>query len=161
MATNGVKREDQINGESKKNGFFDSVQAPPEWLTESYMENALREYEKDDDLKVSVVYKSCCEIRSNPLSCVQITRYAIATCTKPGDNFVGVIFRATISFTTRGSARDESFIVKIEPFLEGFKKDAMASQPFFQTEGRMYTELLPVMQELLKNSGDPEMIAPG
>lgn len=52
MASNGVKTEDQ-NGDSKKMGFFDSVLAPPEWLTEGYMENALREYEKDDDLKVS------------------------------------------------------------------------------------------------------------
>lgn len=74
---------------------------------------------------------------------------------------MGVIFRAQVSYTTHGEERNESFIVKIEPFLEGFKKDLMANQPFFRTEGRMYTEILPVMQELLKNSGDPEIIAPG
>lgn len=45
--------------------------------------------------------------------------------------------------------------------MEGFKKDIMANQPFFNTEGRMYTEMLPLMQDLLKNSGDPEIIAPG
>lgn len=81
-------------------------------------------------------------------------------CTKPGDNFVGVIFRATISYATRETTKEETFIVKIEPFMEGFKKDLMANQPFFTTEGRMYTEILPVFQELLKNSGDTDIIAP-
>lgn len=74
---------------------------------------------------------------------------------------MGVIFRAAVAYTTQGSEKKESLIIKIEPFLEGFKKDVMANQPFFTTEGRMYTEMLPVMQDLLRNSGDPEIIAPG
>lgn len=36
----------------------------------------------------------------------------------------------------------------------------MANTPLFKTEGRMYTEVLPIMQELLKNIKDPEIIAP-
>lgn len=92
----------------------------------------------------------------------QISEYSTNNFTQPGDNFVGVIFRATITFST-GDAKvtKRSFIVKIEPFMEGFKKDLMGDQPFFKTEGRMYCEVLPMMQELLKNSGDSEIIAPG
>lgn len=94
-------------------------------------------------------------------SIAQINEYSIAPCTKPGDNFVGVIFRAKINYTTKGATKSESFIVKIEPFLEGFKKDLMADQPFFNTEGRMYTKMLPIMQSLLANCGDDAVIAPG
>lgn len=90
-----------------------------------------------------------------------MTNYTTSTCTKPGDNFVGVIFRSAVSYTTHGLEKKDSLIFKIEPFMEGFKKDIMANQPFFNTEGRMYTEMLPLMQDLLKNSGDPEIIAPG
>lgn len=46
-----IGTEPQTNGQ-KKMGFFDSVLAPPEWLNQSYVENVLRTYEKDDDLKV-------------------------------------------------------------------------------------------------------------
>lgn len=73
---------------------------------------------------------------------------------------MGVIFRATVTYNTHDEDRNESFIVKVEPFLEGYKKDIMANQPFFGTEGRMYKEVLPVMQEMLKNIGDDEIIAP-
>lgn len=90
----------------------------------------------------------------------QITKYTIAPCTKPGDNFVGVIFRAHVTYNSKDQEQHESFIVKVEPFLEGYKKDVMANQPFFRTEGRMYMEVLPVMQKLLHNIGDPEIIAP-
>lgn len=84
----------------------------------------------------------------------------MGTATKPGDNFVGVIFRAAVAFVSRGEEKRESFILKIEPFLEGMKKEMMANQPFFETEFRMYSQVLPVMQDLLKNAGDPEIIAP-
>lgn len=90
----------------------------------------------------------------------QVTSCSIGTATKPGDNFVGVIFRAAVTFVTRGAEKKDSLILKIEPFLEGMKKEMMANQPFFDTEYRMYSQVLPAMQDLLKNSGDPEIIAP-
>lgn len=82
-------------------------------------------------------------------------------CTKPGDNFIGVIFRLVVAFESRGVVKSESFIIKIEAFLDGTKKEMVANRPYFETEGGMYLEVLPVMQELLKNIGDTEILAPG
>lgn len=56
--------------------------------------------------------------------------------------------------------KSDSFIYKIEAFLDGAKKDFGAGGTFFATEGKMYLEVLPAMQELLKNIGDPEILAP-
>lgn len=71
------------------------------------------------------------------------------------------MFRASVSYTIRGEQRDESVIVKIKPFLDGMKKDMVEKTSFFQTEGRVYTDILPVMQDMLKNIKDPEILAPG
>lgn len=45
--------------------------------------------------------------------------------------------------------------------MEGSKKDMTKDRPYFNTEGRMYLEVLPVMQELLNNIGDKEVLVPG
>lgn len=71
------------------------------------------------------------------------------------------MFRAHISYTTRHEDRQESFIVKIKPFLDGFKKEMMENTPLFTTEGRIYVEVLPKMQDLLSNNKDPDTLAPG
>lgn len=52
MAANGNLSGDQPD--IKKMGFFDSVLAPPEWLNHSYVENVLRDHEKDPELTVGV-----------------------------------------------------------------------------------------------------------
>lgn len=74
---------------------------------------------------------------------------------------MGVMFRAHISYNTRERDHQESFIIKIKPFLDGAKKDAMRNTPLFRTEGRMYVEILPRMQVLLDNIKDPEILVPG
>ena len=57
--------------------------------------------------------------------------------------------------------KSESFIIKVEAWAEGSKKDLVARRSYFKVEGRMYMEVLPTMQELLKNVGDKEVLAPG
>lgn len=52
------------------------------------------------------------------------------------------------------------FIVKVEPFVEGFQKQMMGCGDQFETESAMYSKTLPAMQHLLKSIGDPEIIAP-
>lgn len=52
------------------------------------------------------------------------------------------------------------YIVKVEPFVEGFQKEMMGCGSQFETESVMYTKTLPAMQHLLKSIGDPEIIAP-
>lgn len=35
-------------------GYFDTVLSPPDWLTQQYVEDALRKYEGDSLLKVNI-----------------------------------------------------------------------------------------------------------
>lgn len=124
----------------QKSRVFDEIREPPQWLTKDYFESALQEYENDPEL--------------------QITNYKIEPCTKPGDNYVGVIFRAPVTYKTKAMEKSDSFIIKIEAFVDGSKKDMMANKPFFNVEGRFYKEILPTMQKLLQKLGDSEILAP-
>lgn len=42
--------------EVKKSGFLDTVLSPPDWLTQSYVEDALRRNKGDPNLRVTIVY---------------------------------------------------------------------------------------------------------
>lgn len=159
MDKNNNPVEDQP--ESKKMGFFDSVLEPPNWLTEDYVQEALKNFERDPKLKVKLLKSGNILLQYPNGIHLQITKYSLSTCTKPGDNFVGVMFRAHISYNTRNEVRNESFIVKIKPFLDGIKKDMMENTPLFKTEGRIYVEVLPKMQDLLANIKDSDTLAPG
>lgn len=44
--------------DTKKSRFFDDVIDPPGWLTQNYVEGALRTYENDPKLKVSFKFVS-------------------------------------------------------------------------------------------------------
>lgn len=91
----------------------------------------------------------------------QITAFTIVPATKPGENFASIVFRATVSYLSRGKERlNVQYIVKVEPFVEGFQKEAMGCGFQFETESAMYLKTLPAMQHLLKSIGDPEIIAP-
>uniref|UniRef100_A0A1L8DYJ3 Putative ecdysteroid kinase n=1 Tax=Nyssomyia neivai TaxID=330878 RepID=A0A1L8DYJ3_9DIPT len=131
-----------VNGELK-NDLFQTVLNPPDWLNQDYLEKALANYEHDKTLK--------------------ITDCSIVPATKPGDNFASVVFRAHITFTSKkyqAPGEKLSYIIKVKPFLEGMKKDMMGDVPFFETEIKMYTSVLPEMQRLLSQTGDSDIIAP-
>lgn len=90
-----------------------------------------------------------------------MTAFNISPATKPGENFASIVFRATLGYASRGKERlNVSYIVKVEPFVEGFQKEVMGCGNQFETESDMYSKTLPTMQRLLKSIGDTEVIAP-
>ncbi|GAB0088788.1 uncharacterized protein DMENIID0001_032520 [Sergentomyia squamirostris] len=131
----------QENAQSAKIDFFETSNEPPNWLNREFMEKALREYEKDQSLHIFD-----CEI---------------IPATKPGDNFASVVFRANVKYTAATKTESKSIIVKVKPFVDGFKKDLLGMAPLFQTEGSMYMNVLPEMQRLLTQIGDNEIMSPG
>lgn len=95
------------------------------------------------------------------LPSLQITSFSIVPATKPGENFASIVFRATVSYKSRGKDHSNvQYIVKVEPYVDGFQKEMMGCGFQFETETAMYSKTLPAMQHLLKSIGDPEIIAP-
>uniref|UniRef100_A0A1B0C8D6 CHK kinase-like domain-containing protein n=1 Tax=Lutzomyia longipalpis TaxID=7200 RepID=A0A1B0C8D6_LUTLO len=131
-----------VNGEKKemKMDFFEMTTVPPEWLNREYLEKVFREYENDPTLHIFE-----CEI---------------APAAKPGDNFASVVFRAKLKYTSKNKTEAISIIIKVRPFLEGFRKELLGNMPLFETEADMYQKILPEMQRLLSQTGDKDVIAP-
>ncbi|XP_059621224.1 uncharacterized protein LOC132264905 [Phlebotomus argentipes] len=132
----------QVNGDAKemKVDFFKVATDPPEWLNREYLEKAFREYENDKTLHIFE-----CEI---------------VPATKPGDNFASIVFRAHLKYTTKKKTVSVSVIIKVRPFMDGIWKDLLIDMPLFKVEADMYMKILPEMQRLLAQMGDPEIIAP-
>uniref|UniRef100_A0A1L8DZ13 Putative ecdysteroid kinase n=1 Tax=Nyssomyia neivai TaxID=330878 RepID=A0A1L8DZ13_9DIPT len=136
---------EHVNGE-KKNvtevtpDFFHVPTDPPEWLNREYLEKVFREYEHDQTLHIFE-----CEI---------------VPATKPGDNFASIVFRAHLKYTSKKKTESLSVIIKVRPFLEGFRKDLLSSMPLFETEADMYTRIIPEIQRLLIQIDDKDVIAP-
>ncbi|XP_059621219.1 uncharacterized protein LOC132264900 [Phlebotomus argentipes] len=114
---------------------------PPEFLNEQYFENALRKAENDKALK--------------------ITNLQLLPGTKPGDHFASIMFKAIISYTSKGKeVNSRSLIVKTMPIEDGIKMTMLQEMPFFKTEISMYTEILPEMKRIMESIGDYEEMFP-
>lgn len=127
---------------TQKIDVYKSFSAPPEWMSRDYLEKVLRELENDPSMK--------------------LLEYNIASATKPGDNFASIALRlrTTYTFVKEGRQKSKSFIVKVEPYEEGFKKDILSDTVLFETETQIYTKILPEMQQLIKEVDCEEIIAP-
>ncbi|XP_068085297.1 uncharacterized protein [Anabrus simplex] len=98
----------------------------PTWLTEEFLQTALRA--SDDDSFLTIVSSR------------------ISSATGKGDNFLGAVYRA---FVTTSTGEQRSLILKSIPAgtrLEIFIREA----DLFDTEIEMYTKTLPKMYELLE-----------
>lgn len=65
------------------------------------------------------------------------------------------MFRAVLTYKTKSSTNlKKSLIVKTMPFVEGPKKEILGEFNIFEVETRMYKEVIPQFEEVLKNAGD-------
>lgn len=64
------------------------------------------------------------------------------------------------TYSTNGKDITKSFIIKVEHYEEGFKKEMMAEAALFETEILMYTQTIPEMERLIKEVDPNESIAP-
>lgn len=144
--------------------MYKAVTDPPQWLTKAYIEKALKDSEKDPSLKVrSIIHLLCDQLWNNiddKTISYQLSDYRIVAATKPGDNFASVALRLRASYHTKGKDISKSFIIKVEHYEEGFKKEAMADAVLFETEIAMYTKTIPEMQRLIREVDADEIIAP-
>ncbi|KMQ87508.1 hypothetical protein RF55_13191 [Lasius niger] len=106
----------------------------PTWLNLCFMEKTLRKSENDNSIQVIDIF-------SKP-------------ATNKGDNYTSDMVRVTVEYSRDQSGRKitekKSVIVKIEPTLEGIRKDLIVQSRIFNTEMLMMTDTLDKMNKLLE-----------
>ncbi|XP_022218899.2 uncharacterized protein LOC111071718 [Drosophila obscura] len=115
----------------------------PEWLTHDYLEHALRSYYKDEQLKIV-------QLQINP-------------ALGPGENYGGVLTRARIHFTlSKDPAQEQlqNLIVKTAIDDDELSKELMEPYDIFNREMNIYEEVLPKLNDLLKEIDDSEPLFP-
>lgn len=112
----------------------------PKWMDSAFFEKVLKHSENDASLAVS--------------------DSKIVPGTKPGDHFASIIFRAAVSFKSRGKDQDVSLIIKTIPEQEGMKRDILKDGEIFETETIMYQTVVPEMKRLLQSAGDDTEFGP-
>lgn len=112
----------------------------PKWMDNGFFEKVLKHSENDTSLSVS--------------------ESKIVPGTKPGDHFASIIFRAAVSFKSRGKDQDVSLIIKTIPEQEGMKRDILKDGEIFETETIMYQTVIPEMKRLLQSAGDDTEFGP-
>ncbi|XP_029160636.1 uncharacterized protein LOC114932532 [Nylanderia fulva] len=105
----------------------------PTWLNLCFMEKALRKSENDNSIQVIDIF-------SRP-------------ATNKGDNYTSDMIRVTVEYSRDQSGRKvtekKTVIVKIEPYLEGVRRDLIVASGIFNTEMLMMTDTLDKMNKLL------------
>lgn len=147
MVNNDLYNEDELN--------------PPEWLNKEFFEKLLK-CEECDNVKV----KMCCRQSFCTFQYFiyeQVTDLELRPGTLKNDHYASVMFRAKVSYKVDSQPTLEkrnSFILKVEPFADGQKKDLMSEMHTFKTEIRMYTEMLPIIERELRKYGDETILGP-
>ncbi|XP_016980495.1 uncharacterized protein LOC108045623 [Drosophila rhopaloa] len=111
----------------------------PEWLTEEYLQDALRKYYKDQRLRINWV-------KVNP-------------ALGKGENYGGVLTRVKAQFTSSdGTSQLGHYIVKSTFEGNEFAQNTMEPYDIFNREMTIYEQVLPKQKSLLREIGDAEQI---
>lgn len=106
---------------------------PPEWLTQDFVQNALREGFQDKSLSIS--------------------KYSITPATSAGDNYVSQIFRAKITMSS-SRKKNEILSVIIKSLPKGEHMELFVHEcQLFTKESRFLADVMPKMHRLFANVG--------
>lgn len=113
----------------------------PLWLTDSYLEDVLRKYLKDDNIK--------------------ITNVAIKPATSNGENYASVMSRINVEFQQEkfnSKPQELTFIMKYSYESDPFVANIMSGYDIYNTEMKMYEKILPQLADILQEIGDNEQL---
>ncbi|XP_063710076.1 uncharacterized protein LOC134838469 [Culicoides brevitarsis] len=114
---------------------------PPAWLNDDFFQSAVRSFKQDETITVK--------------------NLVLRPGTKPGEHYASIMFRAEVTFDSKSSKNEKiMLILKTMPIEEGAKMDLLKETTAFSTETRMYEEILPEMERILKKIGDETRIGP-
>lgn len=117
----------------------DSDAIRPDWLDETYLENVLRDYEKDNEIKV--------------------VEFTSRSAVPKGGNYVGLLLRVIVTYTRSGENRSRSLVVKTALLSEETAK-VLEGFGVLEKEMLMYTNVLPLYTTLLAAHGDTDQLFP-
>ena len=84
---------------------------------------------------------------------MHVYRFTITRGSKPGDNFIGRVYRAVIEETDESKPKKcLPLIFKASP-LNKFRRQMFSSDQVFVNEVQMYEEVLPTLNEILNKYG--------
>lgn len=116
----------------------------PSWMDEKFFAHALGKFEHDPTVKIN-------SLDFKPATIV-------------GDHFASVMYRVTAEYDIpkyKKSNVKRVMIVKTVPFGTGAKAELFKNgSPVFNTEGRMYSQVIPEMERLLSNVGEQFKFGP-
>lgn len=111
----------------------------PAWLDEPYLENVLRQYEKDDEIKV--------------------IGFTSRSAVPKGANYVGLLLRLQVTYVKQGEKKSRSLILKTALLSEETAK-VLEEFGVLEKEMLMYTNVLPLYTNLLQANGDLDQLFP-
>lgn len=124
---------------SSSNGANGVILDAPKWFTQNYMENCLRKHYKDVDIR--------------------ITRLDVCPALGKGENYGGVLTRATVHFcTSRGAEKVGRYVLKTSYESDEFARKLMEPFDIFNREMTIYENVLPKLKALLAQAGDTEQL---
>ncbi|XP_023305293.2 uncharacterized protein LOC111687109 [Lucilia cuprina] len=114
----------------------------PEWLTKNYIEEVLKVYHKDLTLKIE--------------------KFNIKPAFGKGENYGGFLTKAHVVYNLKNGQeqKENHFICKTSYEDDAFAKEKMKSYDIFNREMILYEEVLPKMNDLLKEIDDMEQLFP-
>lgn len=74
-----------------------------------------------------------------------------------GDHYASIMFRCRVNyrFAQNASPVKRSLIIKTLPMEEGMKREMLMESKLFETEIAMYSEMLPKIEKILADCGEP------
>ncbi|ALC47126.1 maker223 [Drosophila busckii] len=111
----------------------DELEAPA-WINTEFFQNVLAQHLNEPDIEVK--------------------KLTISPASVKGDHYASVMFRTTLEYTTRLGSFSKSLIIKTLPEQEGHKKELLGDSHIFATEIAMYTKILPMFEQILRQAGD-------
>ncbi|XP_053697334.1 uncharacterized protein LOC128744380 isoform X2 [Sabethes cyaneus] len=104
---------------------------PPAWLNDSFLKQIISAARKDPSVSL------CHSCKLHPGS-------------KPGKNYASVLYRTTVHFRSARSHQEQAINLMLKTEKHS---TVLRDRSLFETEIHMYREVLPAMENLLKNIG--------
>ena len=115
----------------------------PDWFDTAFFAKIVRTYKHDPT--------------------VEIKCFEVAPGSNAGEHFASVMYKIKVVFDSkkyRLEGEELLMVMKIMPYNESFKTDAMKNSPMFDNEIMMYTTILPEMERILEQAGEKITLAP-
>ncbi|XP_059219147.1 uncharacterized protein LOC106088263 [Stomoxys calcitrans] len=123
--------------------FNDDELVPPTWIDSTFLENALTKYGNNKT--------------------VEIIKFDLSPATMKGDHYASVMFRCKLEYRCpeTSSHIHKSLIIKTIPDDEkNIKYKFLTEGTIFETEISMYAEVIPKIEKILAECGEPTKLAP-